>query len=239
MVNNNKRYYFSFFQNTFLLILLLFVTSIFAQKKIEASKDSLNRSNDESNIKEIIIEVEQKEQNELEVFRKILNKPQATFRDMFDVYLMQNGHFAGMSKPVQRIKWMINQNFFPVSDRKQLDQKITRADLAKFLHQTGNYEKGMMYYITKNGHYAFRDITRLGIMNRDSFALDYLSGSQMIGILEAARKHTEKKSSWPYDPIEKIESDTKDNELKKQQKSSKTQKEFLNEKDTIQKNIRN
>lgn len=196
-----------------------------------------NQSPKDSGLKKVIKEVEQGEQSELELFRQILGKNQATRRDLFDVYLMQTGKFAEMPKPMQRTEWILKQKIMPVSDQSILNQKITRGDLALFLHKTGSYEKGMMYSITKSGYYAFRDMTRLGIINRSSFPMDSLTGSEMIGIFEAARKYTEMMNSWPHDPIEEIQSEI-ENTNPSEKKTSKT-KEIPNEKENIQNNIRN
>ncbi len=121
--------------------------------------------------------------DELTRMRSIMETPLATYAELVDLLAMDAGVYVAEESGQQRLT-NVNAQYKVGLSGELLNRPLTRAALSGVLHNLYPVPKGVMYYLTHAGHYAYRDLQDAGFWGRAHGPYSALSGLELIGILD-------------------------------------------------------
>ncbi|GEM_PF-3428067 len=121
--------------------------------------------------------------DELTRMRSILETPKATYAELVDLLAMDAGVYVAEESGQQRLT-NVNAQYNVGLSGELLNRPLTRASLSGVLHNLYPVPKGVMYYLTHSGHYAYRDFQAAGLFAAAHGPYSALSGSELIGIFD-------------------------------------------------------
>ena len=135
--------------------------------------------------------------SEMQVYRFILDKKITSYQDLADLLVMEAGEFGQYRSKKARYDRAIE---YDVLDFESIDDPsytlLTRGAAAKAIMNVFMLPRGFLFMFTGIERYAFRDLQNLGVVGFTVSPYSNLSGSQLIGNFNIARKKAEEKEYW-------------------------------------------
>lgn len=136
--------------------------------------------------------------DELKRVRDILSSPHATYQDAFDLALIQRGEYEKFASAEARRERISELGIYPAA-KKITDAEtapISRGAVSKIVLKMHDLDKGIMFSLTGAEMYAMKDLQALSIMPIKFAFMHRLSGTELIGVFDAALAEAEKKATW-------------------------------------------
>lgn len=131
--------------------------------------------------------------DEMEVFRAIEARSEATVQDLIDVLLMYRGEYGKYKTADERANRIRELKL--LKNQKGSDL-LERGTLAYALMKAYRPESGWLFWLTGWERYAMRDIQEAEIMPTKATPNQHLSGAQLLGTITAAQEYAENKKQW-------------------------------------------
>jgi len=129
----------------------------------------------------------QQVEDEFSLMDKIVKKKVASFQDLADVVIMQRGEFDKYKTSEARIKRLKDMKVYDMAELIEPDMTpLTRGTVSNIAIVNNSLEKGFMFWLTGADYYAMKDAQSLRLMNKKYSWNHYISGKEMVSILDKA-----------------------------------------------------
>lgn len=131
--------------------------------------------------------------HEMDRYREIAGKTNATVQDMIDLVLMTRGEFEKNTTEAKRFEKARSEGWV----KGQPAQPLDRGVLAYALILNYNITGGWLFRLTHWNRYALRDVQEAGILSPRYGEGSTVSGAQLVGAVNAAEEYKTEKEEWP------------------------------------------
>ncbi|RME88703.1 MAG: hypothetical protein D6767_09735 [Candidatus Hydrogenedentota bacterium] len=170
----------------------------------------------------------------MERYREILDRKVATVQDVVDLTLMQKGKYKAEANVSERIGDFVRLTGLAIAE-EDLSAPAQRGFVSKVLLKTLKLKEGFWYWLTGWERYALRDIQDAGIMKPFYSQWSKLSGSQLIGVFNAALE-VEKKRNHIEEEIPEVKEEQKSSQEKSLDESKTGNNDLSNSDESLKSN---
>ena len=150
-----------------------------------AKKDSASEKAAEAPIAEI--------SDEMEAYRAIQHRKEATVQDLADLLLMYRGEYGKIKSQAKRLE---RARELDLVQQHSGEEKLDRGTVAYAIMRIYKPEQGLLFWLTGWERYAIRDVQEAGIMPSKATAGQHLSGEQLLGTISSAEEYVAAEKNW-------------------------------------------
>jgi len=132
--------------------------------------------------------------SELQILRNLINKKVANYEDLINIIIIHKQKFDELMTFKQKEKYCLENNY--IKEIYQRNSLINRGMVGYSIIKIYNLESSFMFWLTGMSRYALRDLQVLRIVGLQYSTNDSLSGTQALGMFDAAENEINNKKSW-------------------------------------------
>lgn len=129
------------------------------------------------------------QEDEMGIFRQILDRQIAIRQDLYDLLAMQFLDFSAYNGAKARNEALKKRG---ITIKEDTAKPVSRGEVAKALLEAYPFERGLLFSLTKWEFYALRDMQQLGLMETKYTFHQYVTGRQLISLINLAEETYQK-----------------------------------------------
>ncbi|MBL8034529.1 MAG: hypothetical protein JNJ69_12565 [Leptospiraceae bacterium] len=131
--------------------------------------------------------------DEMEAYRAIQHRKEATVQDLADLLLMYRGEYGKIKSQAKRLE---RARELDLVQKHSGEEKLDRGTVAYAIMRIYKPEQGLLFWLTGWERYAIRDVQEAGIMPSKATAGQHLSGEQLLGTISSAEEYVAAEKNW-------------------------------------------
>ena len=133
---------------------------------------------------------------ELAAMRAIQVRGRALYADLCRLVLLQRGEFNQYKTDAERCQRANELGFMNTKDVDIYKTPVSLGATTKTAIYAHNLERSLMFRLTGFSWYALQSAEALGLIEEGMNAGDYISGAELVQILDEAANLAEEKNNW-------------------------------------------